>query len=54
LGERIRVLICHDCNRVNPDDADECVECGGRDFSYLAPVAYNDIEQYKDNPIEEK
>jgi len=58
------MLICMNCRRVNPDDADKCVGCGKAEFEqfdltsdwlkeweeeYGEPPFYNSIEPYLEN-----
>lgn len=46
---------CVSCHRVNKDNAEECIECGGKDFQNivtveegLPPPFYNNAERYKE------
>ena len=37
--------VCDNCSRVNPDDAEKCLTCGGTKFTKLLPPPfYNDAD----------
>lgn len=39
--------ICDECSRVNPEDAEECIDCGCEEFTSLRFISTtNDIEPY--------
>jgi len=47
--------MCVDCYRVNEDNAEECVGCGGNSFKDIMPIEeelpppfYNNAERYKE------
>ena len=42
--------VCNYCDRVNPDDAEVCLECEGSEFTeILIPFYDDDIESYLEN-----
>jgi len=39
------VKMCVNCNRINPDDVEECIECGGKEFENISfPLEVDDAE----------
>lgn len=42
--------VCDNCSRINPDDAEKCLECGGEEFETLHFRSDDAIEPY----LEEK
>lgn len=38
--------VCSNCMRVNSDDSETCIQCGGEDFVELEFPFYDDIIPY--------
>ena len=39
--------VCDNCSRVNPDDMEKCIDCGGEEFRDLHFIGgTDDIEPY--------
>jgi RNA polymerase subunit RPABC4/transcription elongation factor Spt4 len=38
--------ICDNCQRINLDEAEVCIGCGGDKFTEIIFPFYNDIESY--------
>ena len=47
--------VCDNCQRINPDDVEECLGCGGKEFETLHFISEaNSIEPYLREHLGEK
>ena len=49
MQKDMAMKMCKNCNRVNPDDVEVCIECGEDKFTELLMPFYDDIESYLEN-----
>ncbi len=41
--------VCDNCQRINLDDTEVCIECGESKFTEILTPFYDDIEPYQEN-----